>query len=103
MESITDPVGAFSKVRESLILYVKTAFGTQFPSFEREREDLLRRPGVLCQEPWIEPLPQYEGSGKKIDDLTMGDVPGLSAEATNDFRTLAACGLVGGYELRRHQ
>jgi DEAD/DEAH box helicase domain-containing protein len=103
MESITDPVGAFSKVRENLILYVKTAFGTQFPSFEREREDLLRRPGVLCQQPWIEPLPQYEGSGKKIDDLTIGDVPGLSAEAASDFRTLAACGLVGGYELRRHQ
>ena len=33
-----DPVGAFDKVRESLILYVNTAFGTQFEGLERERE-----------------------------------------------------------------
>ncbi len=103
IESITDPVGAFEKVRESLILYIKTAFGTQFPSFEADREGLLRQPAVLCQEPWIEPLPRYEGSGKQIKDLTAADVPGLDSEAVDDFQALAACGLIGSYELRRHQ
>ncbi len=103
MESMADPTGAFEEVRESLILYIKTAFGTQFPSFEREREELLRQPGVLCQEPWIEPLPRYESSGKTIADLTASDVPGLDADALDDFRSLAACGLVGSYDLRRHQ
>lgn len=102
-ESITDPVGAFDKVRESLILYIKTAFGTQFPSFEAEREGLLRQPAVLCQEPWIEPLPRYEGSGKQITDLAAGHAPGFDTEALADFQALAACGLIGSYELRRHQ
>ena len=102
-ESMSDPSGAFAKVRESLILYIKTAFGTQFPSFEQEREDLLRRSAVLCQEPWIEPLPRYQGSGKRIADLTTADVPGLAGEAVEDFKTMSACGLVGSYELRRHQ
>jgi len=103
MESISDPMGAFENVRESLILYIKTAFRTQFPGFEREREELLRQPGVICQEPWIEPLPQYESSGKTIADLTSMDVPGLAADALEDFKALAACGLVGNYELRCHQ
>ena len=33
-----DPVGTFEQIRDSAILYVKTAFGTQFPSIEHERE-----------------------------------------------------------------
>jgi hypothetical protein len=60
-----DPVGAFEKIRESLILYIKTAFGTQVPSFEAEREQLLRQPGVLCQEPWP-PAPIAGGRGVRI-------------------------------------
>jgi Lhr-like helicase len=103
MQPVSDPVGAFEKVRESLILYIKTAFATQFASLEEEREELLRRVGVLCQEPWIEPLPRYEGSGKAIGDLTAADLPGMSPQAVEDFRSLAALGLVGNYELRRHQ
>ena len=64
-----DPVGAFEKVRESYLLYVKTAFATQYPGLEAERDSILRQAGVISQEPWIEPLPRYESSGKKISDL----------------------------------
>lgn len=99
-----DPVGAFDKVRESLILYVKTAFGTQFEGLERERERLLRRPGLICQEPWIEPLPQYESSGKRIADLEASDLPGLSPQAIGHFKDLASSGLFRPeHRLRRHQ
>ena len=103
MESMADPLGAFDQVRESLILYIKTAFGTQFAGLERERERLLRSPGVLSQEPWIEPLPRYRSSGKTISDLAAADVPGLDEDVLNDFKSLAACGLVGSYDLRQHQ
>lgn len=103
MKQIADPAGAFEKVRESLILYIKTAFATQFPSVEHEREQLLRQPGVLCQEPWIEPLPRYEGAGKAASGLLPRDIPSLPAGALDDFKSLAACGLVGEFELRRHQ
>jgi DEAD/DEAH box helicase domain-containing protein len=98
-----DPVGAFDKVRESLILYVKTAFATQFEGLERERERLLRQSGLICQEPWIEPLPQYESSNKRIEDLTPADLPGLGPQAIEDFKRLVSCGLFGQHTLRRHQ
>ena len=98
-----DPIGAFDQVRESFILYVKTAFGTQFEGLERERERLLRRPGLICQEPWIEPLPQYESSEKRIGDLIAADLPGLSERAIEDFKRFASCGLFGQHTLRRHQ
>ena len=98
-----DVVSAFDKVRDSYVDYVKTAFGTQFPGLEAEREALLRQPGVICQEPWIEPIPRYRTSGKKIQDLTSTDLPGLNPGEIKAFRSLASCGLVGDYELHDHQ
>lgn len=98
-----DPIGAFEKLRDNLILYVKTAFGTQFPEIEKERERRLRQPGVFYQEPWIEPLPRYQKSGKTISHLQLSDVPGLDKSVLHDFKEIASCGLVGDYELYTHQ
>jgi DEAD/DEAH box helicase domain-containing protein len=98
-----DPVGAFEEVRENFILYVKTAFGTRFEGLERERERLLRHSPVFCREPWIEPLPRYESSGKTVQDLTPEDVPGLNAALLQDFKDLVSLRLAGGYQLHRHQ
>lgn len=100
---MNDPVRSFDEICEQFILYIKTAFGTQFPGFERERERLLRETNVFAREPWIEPLPRYEGSGKKISTLSTTDVAGFTPEETNDFKELAACGLVGDFELHKHQ
>ena len=100
---MNDPVGAFQKVRGAFLHYVQTAFGTQFPGLELERRRLLERAGVISQEPWIEPLPRYETSGKSVLELSADELPGLSDAAVEDFRSLANCGLVGDYELRRHQ
>lgn len=98
-----DPIGAFDKIRNNFLLYIKTAFGTQFPEIEKERERRLRQPGVFHQEPWIEPLPRYQKSGKTINNLGIPDVPGLDEAALQDFQELASCGLVGDYELYTHQ
>ena len=98
-----DPVIAFNKVKESYIDYVKTAFGTQYPGLEKERERLLREPGAICQEPWIEPIPRYQISGKTIGDLTAVDLPSLNPKEIDDFKNLTSCGLVGGFELYDHQ
>ena len=98
-----DPIGAFDTVRDNFILYIKTAFGTQFRGLEQERERLLRQTRVFCQDPWIEPLPSYERSDKTIRDISAEDVPGLSEQALQDFKGLASCGLVGDYKLYRHQ
>ena len=98
-----DVIAAFDKVKESYINYVKTAFGTQYPGLEAERERMLRQPGAICQEPWIEPLPRYQLSGKTIWDLAEPDAPGLDAPTITAFKELAACGLVGNFQLYRHQ
>ena len=98
-----DVIRAFDKVRDSYIDYVKTAFGTQYPGLETERERLLRQPGIISQEPWIEPIPRYRTSGKKIQDLTVTDLPGLSSTEIEAFRNLASCGLISDYELYEHQ
>ncbi len=104
-----DPIGAFETIRDNFLLYIKTAFGTRFPEIEEEREKLLRepgelnKPGVFHQEPWIEPLPQYETSGKKIQQLTIKNTPKLDEETLKEFQELAACGLMGNYQLYTHQ
>ena len=98
-----DVIGAFERVRDSYIDYVKTAFGTQYPGLEAERERLLRQPGAICQEPWIEPIPRYRSSGKKIGGLSDQDLPGLSPQEVSDFQNLASCGLVGDFDLYDHQ
>ncbi|MEG3834861.1 DEAD/DEAH box helicase [Microcoleus sp. Z1_C3] len=98
-----NPINAFNTIRDNFLLYVKTAFGTQFPEIERERERLLRQPGAFHQEPWIEPMPSYQKSGKTINDLDISNVPGLDQTALQDFKQLAECELVGNYELYEHQ
>lgn len=97
-----DPIGAFEKIRDNFILYLKTAFSTQFPGLEREREAMLRQPGILNQEPWIEPLPRYQ-TDRVLSALGAADLPGMTPEAVKAFKELARCGLVGDYPLYTHQ
>jgi len=98
-----DPIGAFNRIRDNFILYVKTAFGTKFPTIEAEREALLRRNKVLTQEPWIEPLSRYISSDKKISDLTAQHLPGLSTASRELFKSLVKCGPFGDRKLYSHQ
>src|SRR5947209_3804369 len=97
-----DPTGSFAMIRNNFLLYVQTAFGTRFPGLERERERLLQREGTFCREPWIEPLPRYQSLDKTIHALEPADLPGFSESERQNFQELAACGLVGNFELHRH-
>lgn len=102
-----DPVGAFHTIRDKYIQYVKTAFGTQSPSIERERERLLRETTVFTQDPWIEPLPRYatdgDGDGKRVKQLEATDLPGFTERQRQDFAEFASCGLLGDFALFQHQ
>lgn len=98
-----DPIGAFETIRKNFLLYIRTAFGTQYPGVENERLRLLEAPGVVAQEPWIELLARYQSSGKTITTITASDVPMLSARVLADFQRLCACGLIGDFKLHRHQ
>lgn len=94
-----NPLASFERIRDNFILYVKTAFGTQFPMLERERERLLRETTAFHQLPWIEPLPRYASSGKTIQQLQGADLPGLSQEDGRDFQDLVLSGLIPNTEL----
>ncbi|HSI09588.1 MAG TPA: DEAD/DEAH box helicase [Rariglobus sp.] len=104
---MNDPIGTFERVRDNFIRYVKTAFRTQYPSLEDEREALLRasseeEPGMFYRDPWVEPLPRF-ASRKTLAELDAADLPNMAPAEINAFKGLASCGLVGGFPLYSHQ
>jgi hypothetical protein len=101
---LTDPLGAFERLRENFILYVQTAFRTRFPSLEEDRLQLLRQTGQFHQSPYLEPRVKYLGY-RTLSELDDGDLPGLTGAARVAFLNLLRVGLFGVDEPRlyRHQ
>ncbi|RQO66825.1 hypothetical protein DBR40_21470 [Pedobacter sp. KBW01] len=98
-----DPFKSFETIVTNYKNYIKTAFSTRFPSFEKEREMLLDRDGVLYRQPWTELLTEYRSSKKRIADLTERDVQ-LDGDALAYFKALATSGLFPeNNELYEHQ
>ena len=100
-----DPIGSFLEIKENFIRYVQTAFRTNSDSIEAERYRLLNTDKVLYRMPWIEPLPDYLSSGKKIDDLSEGDFGGsMNDQEIRSFKELVKNGLVPDFfTLHSHQ
>lgn len=88
-----DPIGSWDELQDQLKRYVKSAFGTNSPSFEQERARLLDTSGVFFQDPYLELLPQYS-TAKQLGALDAADLPGLSEEARRGFIALAGSGLM---------
>lgn len=60
--------------------------------------------GTLSQEPWLEPLPIYVSSHKKINDLSDEDLPNMKEDEIRIFKGLVQCGLFrSDIELYQHQ
>jgi DEAD/DEAH box helicase domain-containing protein len=98
-----DPIGDFDVLQDSVKRYIKSAFASDSPTFEQDRAALLDSPGVLFQEPYIEPIPSYT-SGKTLADLTSEDLPGLNNAGIQAFKSIVGSGLFkGGYALHKHQ
>ena len=103
---MNDPVGAFERIRDNFLLYVKTAFQTQFTSVEEEREALLKRTAPdnrrILPRPSMEPS-HVTRTDKRITELEPQNVPNLTGRNLSDFKSFAAQGLVGNYPLFSHQ
>lgn len=98
-----DPVYAYHSVRDAVIRYVETAFGTNSDSFENERRRLLEQEGNIFQDQFVEPLPEYQ-TGNKIEALGNTGLPKLTNEAADAFVSLMKAGLLsGGFPLYAHQ
>lgn len=99
-----NPIQSFDEIKDNFIRYVRTAFGIKFKRGDEERIHLLHQKNVFYQEPWIEPLPDYESSGKKIKDLTIEDFNGnIDHESLRRFKGLVQGGLMGNYPMYTHQ
>jgi DEAD/DEAH box helicase domain-containing protein len=100
---VRDPVESFEHIQSSIKRYITSAFGTNSPTFELDRKELLDKDAVLFQEPFVEPIPSYESS-KTLAELTEEDLPGMPQPAIEAFRSIVAAGLFkGGYPLYTHQ
>lgn len=98
-----DPIGAYEKLQTGIKRYITSAFGTNSPSFEKERAALLNQDGVLFQVPYLEPMPSYK-AGKRLSDLTEHELPGLTSDGQAAFKEIVGAGLFsGGYPLYLHQ
>ncbi|NJL89202.1 MAG: DEAD/DEAH box helicase [Coleofasciculaceae cyanobacterium SM2_1_6] len=74
-----------------------------FLKLSKREKGYYEKTRAFYQKPWIEPRPLYSASGKLIGNIQLDDVPNLDEAALQDFKSLAACGLVGQYELYDHQ
>jgi len=103
--NLVDPIAPVEHVRNDLVKYIETAFGTHFQSLEKERRDLLETPGILATDPIIELLQAYE-TDRPFEDLDTRDFPGLTTAQIEILKNvvLAKGGLFsGGWRLYRHQ
>lgn len=95
-----DPIGNFERIRELYISYLDTAFRIGDSNLAEERRALLRKPGTLCTEPLIEPIPRYEwdridGRFRTFDDIYLDDelLEGFSEPERKVFVELVLAGL----------
>ncbi len=95
-----DPIGGFHRIRDFFISYVETSFRIADAQTADERKALLRRPGVLATQPFIEPVLRYKLDDHALEDLVgSARLKGLSPEAQVAFVELAASGLFDGQDV----
>ncbi len=112
-----DPISSFSAIRDFYITYLETAFRIGDPGIQAKRRQLLEEIGMLCTEPYLEPLPSYKDLGLRVDDLVSDKhgkewLPGFSAGERKAFVELCLAGLLpaqdgdaaqGRFKLYSHQ
>lgn len=98
-----DPIGTYEGIQQAIKKYITTAFRTDSPTFESERKALLDINGVLFQEAYVEPLPEY-ASGRHLAQLGSSELPAMSPQARAAFTSIASAGLFrSGHALYTHQ
>ena len=104
--AMLDPIGGFLRIREQYITYLETAFRIADPDVARERRDLLERPGQLCTEPYLEPVPRYESVDRDVGELAdraSEILPFLTADASQAFSELILSGLFDSTDIALYQ
>ncbi len=66
---MSDPFETYKRLREGYIRYIETAMSFNSEELEEERRKLLKKNGLLFQEPRFEPIFPYPSSGKTLSQL----------------------------------
>ena len=99
-----NPITVFEEIKNNFELYVMTRFATKFPSVEEERKEALKKEGLFYKKPLVELIQKYKSSGKKISDLNISDLKGLSKVDIKKFQSFVLSGLIkDDFELYEHQ
>src|ERR1700722_14145554 len=93
------PLSMFRGIRDFFITYLDTAFRIRHDSTTRLRRALLESIGTLCAAPFLEPVPTYEQSELRVEDLPNVTnlnyrLPGFSRPEAEAFVELATAGLI---------
>ena len=95
-----DPIGGYERIRDFYISYLDTAFRLRRDDLANARRSLLRRPGTLTTNPFIEPVPRYQSAGLSLEDLVLAEsdnpLAHFSLEARRAFAELVLSGLFPG-------
>ena len=87
-----------ARLTDDLFLYYGTQFGLRFPELEQERDELLRGPGRVYQNPLLEPRVPYRTTGRSFSE----DLAELGL--SNEVASFAEAGLWDReWELMEHQ
>jgi DEAD/DEAH box helicase domain-containing protein len=63
------PLGINNRLLDTYVRYLNTPFRLRNVALQQEREELLREEGTIHQKPFVELLPGYKSSGRKIADV----------------------------------
>jgi DEAD/DEAH box helicase domain-containing protein len=61
-----DLLGAYQRLDRIYQLYIQSAFPLRYGALATERNDILKKPGILSQPPLVEPVPTYPSSGMNL-------------------------------------
>ncbi|MEK8018165.1 MAG: DEAD/DEAH box helicase [Candidatus Parabeggiatoa sp.] len=93
-----DLIGAYQRLDRIYQLYIKSAFPLRYRALAAERDNLLRRIGIISQPALVEPMPIYPSSGM--------DLSTAAAQLPSKYRDIAQLGQMlfePGVELYKHQ
>lgn len=95
-----DPIGGLDRIREFFISYLDTAFRIRDPLVAAARRELLRRPGILQTDAYLEPIRRYQAAPSRLEELVedgqSNPIQHLPKEARRAFVELALSGLFPG-------
>ena len=94
---MSNPISVFERLRGEFFRYYGTPYRVRYPAVDKERRNLLDRAGSTWQEPWIEPISEYQLTGRGFEAAM------AETGAGRDLVDFARCGLINYDDVFTHQ